>query len=250
MNLVPQQLGMFQGVFDPNNIGRDTTVVIACNDIHIVATDLNAPPPTAPGDPPPPQHVPFLAWRDAVFNVNFAMNGPVRKCAQLGSISYTYETRLPAGTNAPHHVIVLCDDTDPNNHNNRAALTNFPIVGIEWRLEDWGNPIYDFDVLNLYTSNTVLHEAMHALAPHVVIGATLPGMPANSNGERYLWSDITALPANVKNTNAQGYSMLGTALWMRYHTLTAGNMQHQGQGAFGRRYNFNNRPGQGPHASP
>ena len=230
MNHMPITLGTDHGEFESTNLGRDPTVVFACDDTHLSLTDLNA--------PNPPE---FFAWKDAALNTNLEYNNGHRKCTTVGAVAYTYATTLPAGVAGPHHVIVLC------NSNDRGALQNIATIGSSWRTIDWAQPQLSFDDLVLYTSNTVLHESMHALAPFVNIGATLPGLPPGNNAERYYWAQIAALQDDIKPANAQSYAMLGTALWIRHHTLTEGNQVHVNLGAFSRKYSRNNRPGVGPH---
>ncbi|CAK1360713.1 unnamed protein product [Cercospora beticola] len=219
MNTVDAGFGPFTGPWI-SGLLNDPTVVIKCNANHFQR---------APGQ--------FGTWIDPEFP-NMPHMVPNSLFCQptpngMQTVAFTYETglvRQPSPQNAavgPSHVIVIC--AGPTD----AARNKVTGIGTTWRTRDWtGVEFLDFD---RYLSYSLLHEIMHVANPG--LGHTL----ASGRGEAYGWHDINALNNADKQSNADSYCMLATALWMKRHTISGTG------GKFGRRHPVSNRPKDSPN---
>lgn len=210
MNDVPRAIGQYTGDYD-DLVPNDNTVAIHCGEGHLTRISN-----TREGfDQIVDKRFPEIGWE---------VPSGSNPCTPV-TTAYRYDTDDLTG---PHSVIVLCDGAAP------ATLSATRVIGDNWNGKWRGE---DYDTFGGYTSSTLVHEFMHAIRKG--ISHTLP----SGRAETYAFDEIKALSDEDKIKNAQGYSLLATGMWLRYNTMGA-------DGAMGRRFSRNNRPGRGPHMYP
>lgn len=216
MTLATTAIGTFTGMFSLDNVAADPTVVIYCDDTHLVK-----------------ETTPQLAWVDQTLETSLPVNwGDLTAChGQAGLSAYTYNTELRGY--GPASAIVLCTGTS-----GALALSkifdNFQTIREGWRELDWNGK--NFDYLKWYTPETIVHEIMHTRP--VGMGAALPG---GLGPERYSMADIIELPANGRSQNPESYATAATALWMA-NNRWVGNVDGQQIPGFGDLFPHNERP--------
>ncbi|PPJ50080.1 hypothetical protein CBER1_05047 [Cercospora berteroae] len=180
---------------------NDPTIVIRCDASHLAAFPL----------PQQPNGYTPTLFEDRDFpNMPKLADGP---------------NNLATG---PSHVIVICAGVNDASRNKVTGTQD------TWRTRDWSNVQFlDFDQ---YLSFTLLHEIMHVSNPG------LTDTLASGRAEAYGWHDINGLATNAdKQSNADSYALLATALYMKRHTISANS------GSFGRRHAVGNRPNDSPN---
>lgn len=227
MQAVPATVGAYTGMFDLNNMVADPTVVIDCDDSNLQLWSGN-------------QQV-----YDSRFNTVYPSLQGQRACTVPGTRAYSIPTFSSTG---PRYVIILCysnfADTLQSWNTDEPRIR----IGSNYRYSNWYG--VSFNYFDWYTSNTILHEFMHCITlqngPISGVNTISYNLPQNTGLEVYEYTQIKALPDEVKAYNANGYSMLGTALWLYYNKISAGTIQWP-WAFMAAQYPGNRRPGQGPH---
>ncbi len=221
MQAVPNAIGTYTGQLDANNLGADPTVVIDCDDAGLQPVTNNN----------------FYVFDDR-FGVYVEARNGQRPCLDPAVLAYRYLTNSARG---PKFVIVICASTIGRWFTNPAQ----PYIGSGYHYKNWYGEA--FDQFQYFTSNSLLHEFIHCITLPQPPGATVPWpntigttLPFNAGDEVYSFAEISALLDAAKPFNANGYSILGTALWLYYNKLSpSGKMSSQ--------YPENQRPPRGPH---
>jgi hypothetical protein len=130
----------------------------------------------------------------------------MRKCQEAGVNAYTART-----SNGKPNLVVICGS---NPTSPLARWSNgLAFIGPNWHLGNWLN--FDFDRLSQYTSHVVLHELVHSIRLGSQFNpSTIDTDLPSGAGEVYGFAQMATLPDADKPYNAEGYAMLGTAMWL------------------------------------
>lgn len=223
MLAVPSATGTYTGLFNPNNMGADRTVLINCDDANLQLYNSN-------------QNI-----YNSRFNLVMPSYQSSRPCSINGVTGYTYQTY---SQNGPQNVINLCYSNQRGTLRSWNTQSPFIRIGSNWRYNNWNG--VTFDQFQYYTSFVVLHEFMHCITFNGGISGVnriTSTLPLNTGPEVYSWAEISALADSVKPYNANGHAMVGVALWLCWNKISV----RTGVGAMSGQYPFDQRPEPGPH---